>query len=81
MGNNNHKFPTQQFVPPPAADLSDKDDAEVWLDLVTSALKGYCGAAWAKDKGPVQMVTAGVASRAAVECADAVLAEYKKRRK
>lgn len=41
----------KQFTPPSQADLSDREDAEVWLDLVTAAVTGYCGAAWAKKGG------------------------------
>lgn len=78
---NNNEHNRSAFTPPLPADLSDLNDAEVWLDLVTSALKGYCGAAWAKEKGPIQTVNSSIASRMAVEAADTVLAEYKKRRK
>jgi hypothetical protein len=68
------------YTPPAApADLTNPDDREVWLDLVTSAIKGFCGASWAKDKGPIQMVSSSVAVKAAVEVADGVLAEFKKR--
>lgn len=69
------------FAPPPQADLSDTNDAEIWLDFVTAAIKGYTAAAWARKGGdPVSMVTAGVASKCAVEVADAVFLEFKKRR-
>lgn len=77
-GTNNKKA---VYTPPPTVDLSDPNDAEVWLDLVTSALKGFCAAGWSNEKGRLQMPSSSVASRAAIEAADLVLAEFKKRRK
>lgn len=65
--------------PTPATFTEGSSEAEVWLDLVTSALKGYCGAAWQKDKGPINMVSSGIAAKAATEAADTVFAEFKKR--
>lgn len=79
-GNNHqaNKAP-QHIAPTPATFTEGSADAELWLDLVSAAIKGYCGAAWAKDKGPIQMVSSGIAARASVEVADAVFAEFKKR--
>lgn len=80
VGNNSHQ--KHQFTAPPPADLADPNDGEIWLDLVTAAIKGYTGAAWAKKGGdPIVMVSTSVASKCAVEVADAVFAEFKKRRK
>lgn len=78
----NAKNTTPQFVPPPQADLSDKNDAEVWLDLVTAAVEGYCGAAWGKKGGdPINTVNSQIAAKMAVEVADGVFEAFKKRRK
>lgn len=78
----NAKNQAPQFVTAPEADLSDKGDAEVWLDLVTAAVGGYCGAAWGKKNGdPINTLNSQIAARMATEVADAVFVAYKKRRK
>lgn len=79
-GANNQASKQSAHIPPAVPSLTENSaDAELWLDIVTSAVKGYCGAAWAKEKGPIQMVSSQVVIRAAVEVADGVFAEYKKR--
>lgn len=67
-------------VTPPAADLSDPADGEVWLDLVAAAISGICAAGWSKDGKSLNSISSGIASRVAVEVADQTFAEYKKRR-
>lgn len=65
---------------PAPANLYEQTDAELWLDLVTAAITGFAGAGWSPDGKKLNMPSSSVVSRNAVEVADAVMVEYKKRR-
>lgn len=69
-----------QFVPPPKPTLTvGSPDCELWLDIVLAAVAGYTAAGWQNDRGKVQMVSASIVTKAAIEVADGIFAEYKNR--
>ncbi len=67
----------REFIPPPVPSLLEGSrEAEVWLDAVTAALTGFCGAVWSNDGKKFSMPSQQVVAKAAVEVADAVIIAY-----
>lgn len=78
MANNSVKKPVPESAPVPTLTLGS-DECEVWLDVVTRSIEGYSSAAWTNDQKKICSMSPVVVAKCAVEVADRVLVEYRKR--
>lgn len=69
-------------IPTPVPELvPGSEEHEVYLDILVRATEGYAGAAWTNNQKQICSMSPVVVARCAIEVADRVFAEYKKRLK